>query len=139
MNHRKCTHQQSILRLQIFFFSSNSVSVNVKIEGMSGCMECWLKSYMIVPSSAALQNINGTFGAVASRLTRPAWQPNTWVVSWMFTSCTRILQSAAPLTIIESFELGKNWKKGKKKKSKTQKCNGRLIHHEQNAYLDMAV
>ena len=71
----------------------------------------------MVPSSAALQNINGMFGAVASLLTRPAWQLNTCVnvasvaalMSW-----TLILQSAAPVTTIESLEFGKNFKKNKK-------------------------
>lgn len=73
-------------------------------------------SYMIVPSSAALQNMKGTLGATASRLTRPTWHEKTWVFSSAPVSYTRILQSAAPDTSIESLVLGRNyiWKKFKK-------------------------
>ena len=65
---------------------------------------------MMVPSSAALQNMNGTLGATASRLTRPMWQEKTWEFSSLFVSYTRILQSAAPVTRIESLVLGKNYR-----------------------------
>ena len=71
-------------------------------------------AYMMVPSSAALQNMNGRLGAVAIRLTRPAWQPNTCMedspsaLRELFTSWTRILASAAPLTTRESPEFGRN-------------------------------
>ncbi len=70
-------------------------------------------TYITVPSSAALQNIKGILGAVASRFTLPAWQLNTCVrvESRALMSWTRILQSAAPVTTIESLELGRNWNK----------------------------
>ena len=62
-----------------------------------------------MPSSPALQNINGTLGAVAMRFTRFLWLLNTCVVSAALTSCTCIFESAAPLTITESFDFGKNY------------------------------
>jgi len=65
-------------------------------------------SHMIVPSSDALQKTLGWLGEVASRFTRPAWQPNTCSTSCDVMSCTRILQSAAELARMLSPDCGKN-------------------------------
>ena len=66
-------------------------------------------SHMIVPSSEALQKTFGWLGDVASRFTRPAWQPNTCSTSCEVTSWTRILQSAAELATILSPDCGRNY------------------------------
>ena len=86
------------------------------------------ETYIMVPSSAALQNMKGTLGQVAILLTRPTWQLNSCVVSWVWMSCTLILQSAAPVTIVPSLEWGKNCKENSIRISLLRDCLTDIPH-----------
>lgn len=67
-------------------------------------------TYLMMPSSAALQKVLGHMGAVAIRLTRLVWSENMWMVSFAVKSCTWTLVSAAPVIKIRSSEWGRNCK-----------------------------
>lgn len=108
--------QKLVVTNQTSILSVNRKKLSSRMKVSLQYSESLFLSYMIVPSSAALQNMKGTLGATASRLTRPTWHEKTWVFSSAPVSYTRILQSAAPDTRIESLVLGRNyiWKKFKK-------------------------